>query len=408
MKEIKKLPENIEFLSPVFKENCVSVVFSASDYYAPYLAVALHSLVKNSSANHNYDIVVFTRDISEKNRELLQNTVKRENVSLRFYKMNDIFAGTDIYVPAHIDTVPLETYYRILAPYVLKAYSKSLFLDSDMLILSDVADLYNTDISAYALAASHEILFEASHIEAQYYALQHCGETKDLREKSIKLGKQSALSHVQANGVNETESYFQAGLILYNNDYFNKNHLVEKLFENIQMRDYVIVDQDALNEACYGHTLLLSNEWNFTPPQQGNFYKHMTPENRAKLDVIKMPKNLHFVGSGMKPWDFCTGVYHSLWWKYARETPFYETIISRNCIKQSGAKKNNDATAPMDILRLIKKIESFGKIKRRYWRYCLLKHVCFGRARLHYKLKKRETKRTLKEIKRLKREIGKI
>lgn len=408
MKNIKKLQKDIEELAPAFKEDSISVVFSASDYYAPYLAIALYSLVKNSTANHNYDIVVFTQDISQKNQELLQNVVKRKNVSLRFYQMNDIFAGTDIYTPKHIETVTLETYYRILAPYVLKAYPKSLFLDSDMMILSDVADLYNTDVSDYALAASHEILFEASHIEAQYYALQRCGETKNLREKSVKLGKQSALKHVQSNGVKETEKYFQAGLILYNNGYFNKNHLVERLFENIQKRDYIIVDQDALNEACYGHTLILNNKWNFTPKEQGNFYEHMTSENRAKLEAITEPKIVHFVGSKMKPWDFCVGVYHSLWWKYARETPFYETILSRNCIKQSTEKTNANISPinQMDVLRLINKIKSFGKIKRRYFRYCFLKAICFGKARRHYQSKKRETKNILKEIKQLKRETS--
>ena len=67
------------------------------------------------------------------------------------------------------------------------------------------------------------------------------------------------------------------------------------------------MDQDALNEACYGHTLILNNKWNFTPKEQGNFYEHMTSENRAKLEAITEPKIVHFVGSKMKPWDFCVG-----------------------------------------------------------------------------------------------------
>ncbi len=406
MAEIKKLPQNIEFLSPVFKENYINIVFSSSDYYAPYLGVALYSLVKNSSKAYNYDIVVFTQDISETNQNLLQDIVKQSNVSLRFYKMNNIFSGTHIYVPPHINTLTLETYYRIFAPYVLKNYKKTLFLDSDMLILHDVSELYKTDISQYALAASHEILFEASHIEAQFYELQRQGKFENIREESIKRGKENALQHVKSVGVNKIEKYFQAGLILFNNNYFNEKHLVAQLFDNIQQKNYIIVNQDALNEVCYGHTLILDHKWNFTPTDQGNYFKHLTPQNKEKVLSVKNPQIIHFVGSKIKPWDFFVGEYHSLWWKYARETPFYETIISRNCIRQSSSEISKSLDLS-EVLQAIYKIKSLGKLKRKYIFYRFMKEISFGKIKKHFKAKKAKTKMLIKEAKELKRKIRK-
>jgi len=35
-------------IQPVFKDNYVAVVFSSSNFYIPYLSVALNSLVTNS------------------------------------------------------------------------------------------------------------------------------------------------------------------------------------------------------------------------------------------------------------------------------------------------------------------------------------------------------------------------
>ena len=50
----------------------IPVFFTADNGYAPYLAVAIHSLVKNASTDYHYKIIVLHEQISIEN----QNKIK--------------------------------------------------------------------------------------------------------------------------------------------------------------------------------------------------------------------------------------------------------------------------------------------------------------------------------------------
>ena len=343
--------ENIEHISPAFEDNYCQVCFSASDFYAPYLSIALYSLVKNSNPNHNYDIVIFTQDIAETKQYLIKKFLEQKNISIRFYNVKKIFNNVDWYLPAY-GTVTIETYFRILSPYIFNKSEKVLFLDSDMLILSDVYELYSKDLNDYAIAATHEILMEPSHIKAQCKSLNNrFPNNPDNRLEGDKLGVQRARDYIMSSGVLHTEEYFQAGLLLFNCQYFKKYHMVEDAFYNIQRQRYKTVDQDALNELCYGHVLLLDNKWNYTPKDHGNWFEYIRPNNRKKFMKIQDPKIIHFVGTKLKPWDFVDGQYHQLWWEYAKETPFYEKIFSQaliEAVKQEGSSNIVAASAPKE------------------------------------------------------------
>ena len=51
----------------------------------------------------------------------------------------------------------IETYYRLFIPLILPQYEKVLYLDSDMIILADVADLYNENISGFPVGAALDV-----------------------------------------------------------------------------------------------------------------------------------------------------------------------------------------------------------------------------------------------------------
>lgn len=391
---IKKLSKDISFLEPAFKDNYCAVCFSSSNYYVPYLTTAIHSLIENSNQEWNYDIVIFNKDISETNQTIIKKTYEKENISIRFYSVKTIFEGTNIAVPTHIDTVTIETYYRLLTPYIMKQYNKVLFLDSDIMVLSDVNDLYSKDISQYALAASHEILLEAAHIEAWYKALTN-EEENERKIKSVEKGVEACLKHVNSVGVENTKDYFQAGVILFNCNYFNKNNYVETLFENIQRRNYGIVDQDALNELCHKNAFILNGQWNFTPLNQGDYFMHMREENRQIQLAIKEPKILHFVGSGMKPWNLYEGYYHAIWWEYARKTPYYETILTR--LQMEKAKK--DTSVPTLNIQKYVNLINYKKNVLKYWKYKFFKNFVTGKTKERYGIKKAHYKNLVRDAK---------
>ncbi len=73
MKELQcvhfEKPEDKGYLEPAFDGSAIPVVFAADNNYSPQLAVALHSLVDNAPCDTLLDLVVLTRNISQKELE---------------------------------------------------------------------------------------------------------------------------------------------------------------------------------------------------------------------------------------------------------------------------------------------------------------------------------------------------
>lgn len=295
-------------LEPMF-ESAIPVAFSASNYYIPFLYVTLKSLVHNSSQNINYDIVILNKDITEENKNFLKKDLERSNISIRFLNVALFFDKEKLFICKYVPSVTIETYYRLLVPIIFKKYKKSIFLDSDTLILSDLNALYQTDLAGFSIAACCEILYQSAEAQANRPYMEHLNEI----------------------GVNDPMKFFQAGVLLYNNEYFNSHNYCQCLIKNIYSKNYRMVDQDALNELCNTSVLILNNEWNYPPldTETSRFLQYM-PDNIKKIyNSIQDPKIVHFIGAYWKPWINPNVRYSDIWWEYARNTKFYEILLQR-------------------------------------------------------------------------------
>lgn len=388
-KDFEKFYEDEIF--PAFKKNNIAIAFSSSNYYVPYLSVVLLSLADTVDSNKNYDIVILTRDISDENKELLQKQIVLPNISLRFYDVSKFFENRNIYTPKHIPSVTIETYYRLCAPLIFKNYPKVIFLDSDTLILKDISELYNINVSGYALAATTELLFPSAFIEANLNPEDHL--------KSLGMG-------------DDTTKYFQAGVLLMNCDYFNQNSMSQKLLNNVSSKAYHMVDQDALNELCYEKTLIINNAWNYVPLSQttSNFLKYMPQQDKKVYFSIKEPKIIHFIGASWKPWCKVDGKYDYIWWQYARKTPYYEQLLLRlNQYIMDKQEKNDNAVSIERMNSLIIRCLRVIHYKRNYFRYLkykILSKITLGKTRKRYKQKRKELRVLLQKTRKFNNEMG--
>ena len=82
---------------------------------------------------------------------------------------------------------------------------------------------------------------------------------------------------------------------------FNKYH-----FENIDP------DQSYLNAMCYGKVLHLDNTWDTMP--------------NDTFPPVENPKLIHY-NLFSKPWRKSGVQYEEYFWKYAKETNYYDTLI---------------------------------------------------------------------------------
>ena len=91
-------------------------------------------------------------NISEENQKKISK-YERENISIEFVDLNYYIEKIKDKLYTR-DYYSKTTYFRLFIPNLYPQYNKVLYLDSDITILSDVADLYNIDIGDNLIAAA--------------------------------------------------------------------------------------------------------------------------------------------------------------------------------------------------------------------------------------------------------------
>ncbi len=364
--------ESFTTLDPAYPNNNVCLVFSSSNRFAPYLGVALESLMNFVSPDHNYDIIIQERNIEQKEKKVLYDICGgKSNVSLRFVNLKSITSNINFYVPTK--DLSEETYYTVLVPWVLSKYDKALVLDSDLIFNHDVAELYNTNIDDYYIAAIKEIVF-----------LGFLNNPKLNVNNSLKDYVHYKL------GIKDPYQYFNAGVLLINLKRFRQVFEMEELIKKINDNKYSTVEQDLLNSVCTENVLWMDYKWNLTcvltDPQM---FPDCTDPSSTTVPNLKLapeeeinkwekafdnPYIYHYL-TKFKPWDYPFLEYADIWWKEAKNTPYYERFIYELAIKgktNNGNVVNIDSIAQNAIVdsrtgtrRLLDTVFPVGSVRRR-------------------------------------------
>lgn len=287
----------------------VPIVFAADDAYAPMLTTTLVSLLENASPDRVYDLVVFERGITEqRKRAMLTCVASYDNASLRFFSVGRLVAGFDL--KTNNEHITLETYYRFLIQEVLDVYDKVLYLDSDLIIEGDVAELFDVDVTGAYLAAAPDIDFQGK-LNAPD------GERMAYAQEVLRL--------------TEPYDYFQAGVLVLNTAELRRLHSAEEWLQIATTVDYLYDDQDILNAECQGRVVRLAPEWNVMHDCTGRVASVFSYAPADAFDAYvasrSNPKIIHFAGNE-KPWDNTSCDFAGSYWAYARMTPFYEVLLS--------------------------------------------------------------------------------
>jgi lipopolysaccharide biosynthesis glycosyltransferase len=202
-------------------------------------------------------------DISEINKSKLERIVKGYNGKVTFLKIDKkIFEN--FRMNKKLNYITIETYYRIMIPDLLSNdISKALYLDSDIIVESDIDELWNTDITNYYLAAVDEIQF-------------HRKRSRKLKDLSLP----------------RDSNYFNAGVLLLNLEKWRENEVPKQLIKYIDVnpKKLKFFDQDALNVVLHDKWLPLDPKWNYLV-----LYCHLK-------NPLEIPAIIHFAGTE-KPWN---------------------------------------------------------------------------------------------------------
>lgn len=298
---------NQPFLRPAFDKDAIPVAFAANNGFVPYFAACLQSLLDHASASNCYDLVLIQTDVSEDNKvRLVEMVSSYGNVSLRFFNACSLVRNYNLKSNAHIS---VETYFRFLIQQILPDYDKVLYLDSDLILNADIAELYRTDVAGYLLAAARDPEF-MGHLHGADKQIQRYILT-ELKMKN-------------------PENYFQAGVLLFNEKEMRKVYSLEQWL-TFASTPYRYNDQDVLNLYCEGSVKYLDMSWNLITDcdhtRVSRIIVHAPEDIRKEYACAHAaPKIIHYAGY-RKPWQRPTEDMAQFFWSSLRKTPYYEEVL---------------------------------------------------------------------------------
>ena len=353
--EYRQPIKQIQTLKPAFRDNNVAIALASNDYFVPYMATTLYSLIAHADNNKNYDIFILSQDISEVNKERLKKQYKgKDNLSIRFIDPTGLITGYDFFTRGHLS---METYYRLVLPELLPNYDKILYLDSDMIIQKDVAEIYEEDVEGYLLAACHDA------DTAGLYNGFEPGK-KEYTDKILKL--------------KEPYQYFQAGVLLLNLKEFRKTYSTEEIMKYAISEKWELMDQDILNKLCEDKIKYIDMAWNVMVDYGGiRINKIIALAPKWLNDMYKKaricPYIIHYAGPE-KPWFYPEMDMGPVFWEYARSTPYYEIMLSRmsqnwSRLEGKGEKRYTGSNIVLRGVQCVKDhglIYTLGYMKKKY------------------------------------------
>lgn len=291
----------------------IPIFFAIDDDYTPFLAVALKSLIENANIGYRYSIKILHTNMQKEHMEQImkytQENVSIEFVDLSYYieKVKDKLYTRDYYTNT--------TYFRLFLPELYPQYDKVLYLDSDIIVVGDISELYNIDMGTNLIAAAPDDIIQYNKVFQDYAEL--------------------------VVGVEKYQHYFNAGVLLMNLDELRKFDFQKKFLYLLgTVKFSVAQDQDYLNRLCKGRVKLISHDWDVMP----------YVNDETKPEDIKI---IHY-NFAYKPWHFEDVTYNEYFWKYAKDTEFYEEILE---IKNSYTEEQRfqDREAEKELAKLAEK-----------------------------------------------------
>ena len=369
MAMFSNMPEK-EYIEPVFAKNYAAVAIPCSNMYAPYLSVWLQSVIDSSSNKNNYDIVVLQDDISEKNQKKLLSMIESyPNFSLRFFNPQKYLDKSKIAIQKkYLSSI---SSYRVTLNKFMKGYHKVVVAEVDMIFQRDIKDLYDTDIKDAPIAAVIDPHF--------------------IRGYNISISRKNYASEELC--LTDIYSYVNTGVMIFNIDEFNKNNYSEKLIDMLMTHTYLCLEQDAMNSLFNQKNYLLDAKWNFlTCDERKESIDRNMPVELYKIwqETSKDPYVIHWTGS-QKPWNNAEEYLAFKWWKIARVTPYYETIVAANLVSVPTVPAN--VNYPIVVAAIQKK-----NIYLKYLKYRILQNFARGKKKDEYGLKKKKFREQYKNV----------
>lgn len=234
----------------------INIALGMTQDWQKYARVTIASILLNASSKDEYYFYIMSDDFTQDDKRNFIKLSLIKDAEFEFLKMNNAdFEG------AIHDWLGVSSSYRLKLSSITDL-DKVLYLDSDVVVLKDINELYSTDVSNYYLAAVED--------------------------------KMSFWMRNRIMGMSPEYPFINGGVQLMNLANFRKDNLEDKIFEKLRSNDRY-TDQDVINDICHKKTLSLPLKYNLMLTE-GDIYKDRKKELH---DARKAPVIIHYT---RKPW----------------------------------------------------------------------------------------------------------
>lgn len=280
------------------KNNIINIAFSINKKFIPYCAVTMASILKN--ANENLSFNFFVLSINDLSNDLMNikfpgyDNFKIFNITVDATELKNLKASG--YLQKH---VTIDAFLRCYIPKLLNEIDKCIYLDSDLVVNTNIGMLYDIELNEFYAGAV---------VENTYAGEFRKGDMKLCREMFLK------------KYLIKDDFYFNAGVVLFNLKKIRSDCAETLILETIakygQSEFISFGDQDYINIAYQGFSkgkmMPIDFRWNafqiLRQPRENNYIMHWTGIN--------------------KPWNSFAVPHLKVYLEYAQLTTFYPKIRS--------------------------------------------------------------------------------
>ena len=250
----------------------INIAYGMTTDWFEYSYVAIASVLSNASDEDDYYFYIMANSFSQEAIDGFNKLKKIRSAEFEFITIDDSYFEGAIH-----DWLGVSSSYRLHLPSLVNE-PKILYLDTDIIALKNIAELYETDISNYYLAAVED-------------------KHGNLMKTRLKFAPE--------------ETFFNGGMQLLNLDKFREDGLEAIIMQ--KLREVLFyTDQDVINDVCRGKILSLPLKYNIMPVMSA--YKTRKAEF---LETLPNPVLVHFTA---KPWKGAKCAHSDKWY-------FYKNIV---------------------------------------------------------------------------------
>lgn len=272
--------------------NAYNIVCITDDLYAQHAGVMMASLFTHTLKPCR--IFVLTNSLTLENKNKLRSIVTKSQYStIQFIEKNDVeWYFNDFSTGENVKKWSSTMYLKLFMPLLLPVtIDRALFLDVDIVINSNIMNLYEMDLTKCVIAAAEDWKYSIIH--------------KD----RLKLPSEA--------------HYINSGVMMVNLNQWRKLNqqfpIRQFMTDN---KECIINDQDVFALYFQGNIQYISQKWNVT-----TYYFERNPRIYDKFlplinDIRKNPYIIHFC-EPIKPWfKECRHPYRRLYKQYLKQTPW--------------------------------------------------------------------------------------